>query len=81
MSEQDDIMSLPDIEFLERCLKELLHTDFMLNEIDHTDFGTCEEPQNTSPEDERCARLADRCGMDGNQFRILHWNPEPPDYP
>ncbi len=60
-----------DIDFLNCFLKELKEHYQTVQELSQSDVSPSE---NTSADEERCARLADEYGFEGNLFRNLFLN-------
>ena len=62
-----------DIDFLHSQIDEYVKIYETLDELCPWDLSTSEAPLRTSDDDQRCARLAESHGFDGNIF----WNLEP----
>lgn len=62
-------MTLSDIEFLKRFFSELQSYYQIAQGLSQSDISPSE---NTSTDEERCARIADDYGFDGNLFRNLY---------
>jgi len=67
------------IEFLKSYLEKLQVQYGDLEQLCPQDLRPLEDPPRTSADAERCARLADRYGFDGNLFRNLLPSPPDPD--
>ena len=61
----------PDIEFLKDYLQKLRELYRTVEELSEEDFTQTETLPQTSPDEERVARLADQSGFEGNLFRAL----------
>lgn len=60
-----------DLHFLQRFLESQQEGYELLSELCPQDLGVEDGPPRTTEEEERCARIADTLGFDGNLFRNL----------